>query len=192
MSTQAQLERQYGQAWDDLERLLDALESAKFWRAKPERADLPSLYLKVCDHLALVRSRGYSALLERRLDTLAQRAYRQLYRRRSQYFLPFVQFLAGGFPRLLRQYGGLFALSSLLLFGPFVLCLTLFYLKPEWIFYVLGQEQVAQMEQMYLRGEAAVFGGGRNDADNFQMFGFYIQNNISIDFRCFAGGIFYG
>jgi len=56
----------------------------------------------------------------------------------------------------------------------------------------MGQDQVAQLEEMYLRGESAVFGAGRDEADNFQMFGFYIQNNISIDFRCFAGGIFYG
>lgn len=192
MSTQAQLEQRHGSSWNDLEVILDSLESAKFWRKRAEHQRLPDLYLSVCEHLSLVRSRGYSALLERRLDSLAQRAYRQLYRRRSQFVRPLFRFLLTGFPALLRKHGALFALSCALLFGPFFSCLALFYIQPEWIFYVMGQDQVAQLEEMYLRGESAVFGAGRDEADNFQMFGFYIQNNISIDFRCFAGGIFYG
>lgn len=192
MSTQAQLEQRHSATWADLEAVLDSLESARFWRKRVDHPKLPELYMGVCEHLSLVRSRGYSALLERRLDSLAQRAYRQLYRRRSQFVRPFFRFILGGFPRLLRKHGALFALSCALLFGPFFICLTLFYVQPEWIFYVMEQDQVAQVEDMYLRGESAVFGNGRDEADNFQMFGFYIQNNISIDFRCFAGGVFYG
>lgn len=192
MSTQAQLEREQGEAWGELETLLDAMESTRARGDRALRARLPELYFSVCEHLALVRSRGYSATLERRLDALAQRAYRQMYRRRSQLLQPFLRFVGGGFPRLLRRHGALFALSCALLFGPFLACLALLYANPEWVFFILGQDQVADIESMYLRGEAAVFSGARTDADNFRMFGFYIQNNISIDFRCFAGGIFFG
>lgn len=192
MSTQAQLEQRHAATWDELEQVLLSLESAKFWKKPVAQHRLPDLYTAVCEHLALARSRGYSVRLEQRLDSLAQRAYRQLYRRKSAFLRPFLQFVSTGFPCLLRQHGLLFALSSALLFGPFFIALLVFYVQPDWIFYLMNHDQVVQIEQMYLRGEAAVFDNGRNEADNFQMFGFYIQNNISIDFRCFAGGIFFG
>ena len=192
MSTQAQLELQHTTTWQELEQVLASLESAKFWRKTVDHHRLPDLYAQVCEHLALAQSRGYSARLEQQLDSLAQRAYRQLYRKKVSFFRPFIKFICGGFPRLLRKHGALFALSSALLFVPFLAALLLFFLQPDWIFYLMNHDQVVQIEHMYLRGESAVFGNGRNEADNFQMFGFYIQNNISIDFRCFAGGVFFG
>ncbi len=192
MSTQAQLEQRYSELWSELEAVLTSLESAKFWRKAHDHHRLPELYAAVCEHLALAQSRGFSVRLEQRLDSLAQRSYRQLYRRRSAIMRPLFTFICGGFPSFLRKHSGLFVLSCALIFGPLVVCMVLLYMQPGWIFYVMGHDQVASIEHMYLRGESAVFGSGRNEADNFRMFGFYIQNNISIDFRCFAGGVFFG
>lgn len=193
MLTQTQLEQSFGAQWLELEQLLSALESARFWRRSAvDRGRLPTLYTLVCEHLALSESRQYSLQLIARLEGLSRRAYRQIYRRRSNFLRPLLRFICGGFPQLLRKHSGAFSLSCLLLFLPFFASVGLYFFKPEWIFYIMTQDQVAQMEQMYLQGEAGVFGAGRDEADNFRMFAFYIQNNISIDFRCFAGGIFFG
>lgn len=192
MSTQHQLELQHRATWEELETVLNSLESGKFWKKREKVDRLPELYSKLCEHLALIRSKGFSAQLEQRLDALAQRCYRQLYRRRSQFIRPFWSFVCGGFPRILRKHGLLFALSSAFLFVPMLAMIALIYAYPEWIFYLMEHNQVAQLESMYLQGESEVFNSSRDESDHFAMFGFYIQNNISIDFRCFAGGVFFG
>jgi uncharacterized membrane protein SpoIIM required for sporulation len=54
---------------------------------------------------------------------------------------------------------------------------------------VLDGGQLAEFRTMYSDGSAAI---GRTAGDDWSMFGFYIFNNISIAFQCFAGGMVFG
>ena len=63
--------------------------------------------------------------------------------------------------------------------------------SPEYIFSLMSAEDVADFESMYSqvqdRDESA-----RDAGTQLTMFAFYIENNVSIAFRCFAGGILFG
>jgi uncharacterized membrane protein SpoIIM required for sporulation len=64
-------------------------------------------------------------------------------------------------------------------------------IAPELIYSLAEPSQVAMMEQMYDPANRRL--GRERQADtDLMMFGFYIYNNISIDFRTFAGGLLFG
>jgi len=52
-------------------------------------------------------------------------------------------------------------------------------------------ETAAQFEEMYSDSADAI-GSVRGADENWTMFGFYIKNNISVAFQCFAGGMIAG
>jgi uncharacterized membrane protein SpoIIM required for sporulation len=56
---------------------------------------------------------------------------------------------------------------------------------------VLDGSQVRQLERMY-DPQARKLGREREADTDIFMFGFYIKNNISVAFRCFAGGMVIG
>jgi uncharacterized membrane protein SpoIIM required for sporulation len=60
-------------------------------------------------------------------------------------------------------------------------------IQPDLAYLVSSPEQIAQFEAMYTGKELGRV--ARDASTDFSMFGFYIFNNISIAFRCFAGGI---
>lgn len=80
----AQFEASYSAQWDELEALLAATEQRSRWRratSQPADAErLASLYRAVCEHLALARGRAYPIHLSERLEDLAHRAHRLIYR----------------------------------------------------------------------------------------------------------------
>ena len=65
------------------------------------------------------------------------------------------------------------------------------WLDEEAIYSVLDSSQVRHMERIY-DPEAKKIGRERDSDTDVFMFGFYIQNNISVAFRCFAGGLLLG
>ena len=62
---------------------------------------------------------------------------------------------------------------------------------PEWVYSVMSASQVSGLEAMY-DPSAESFGRERQSDSDFQMFGFYIMNNISIAFQLFASGLLFG
>ncbi|MEO1172919.1 MAG: stage II sporulation protein M [Myxococcota bacterium] len=64
-------------------------------------------------------------------------------------------------------------------------------LEPEYAYSVLDPGTAASMEAMYDPSSERHLRPRDADTD-WQMFGFYIRNNVGIGFRTFAGGVFAG
>ena len=64
------------------------------------------------------------------------------------------------------------------------------YLDETLIYTLVDPEQVRQFEHMYNPSSLHHFNTENRQSDsNLYMFGFYIYNNISIGFQCFASGL---
>ncbi len=152
--------------------------------------EFPSRYREICHHLALSRDRQYSTALVERLEHLALAGHQWLYGARA-FGGSVREFLFHGFPALVRRRIRYIAASSLLFFGPLIACLIVIQLFPDFAQVVLDSNQLNEAQQMYAPGNTRL--GLQRSADNdFVMFGFYVANNVRIDFQCFAGGILFG
>lgn len=194
--------RCHEQEWGQLEALVAARFKYRTGNLKkdsslsPEQAmdpaAFPSLYRRVCLHLALARERHYPPALIDRLDRLALSGHQVFYGTRS--LLRIGQFIVHDFPALIREHGRLFWFSSALLYLPGLIMGLLVYFRPEMVYSLLDYFSVLHLEEMYRTGGAIEIetGSGRVADENFKMFGYYIKNNISIGFQCFASGILFG
>lgn len=172
--------------WVQVEDLLDRLDEGR--RIEHELAELPALYRRCCHHLALARQRHYDAEVEGRLHRIALRGYDRLYRRRSGGLRVLSRFLGADFPRLVRRYAGTFWLATILFYGPGVAMGWLVLEEPDTVYSLMDPDQVEQFEDMYREAPESDRGA---DLD-FEMFGFYILNNVSIALRTFASGVLLG
>lgn len=175
--------------WREFEELVDMLERGKEHPLAPE---LPRRFREVCADLALAQSRLYGLRLIERLNELVIRGNKQLQRARTGTFSRMVRFVAADFPALVRQEWRLFWLCNALFWIPFFLLLFSIHHDVSWVQSLLGAEGMQGMEQMY-GGESQQLSHLRGKyGSNFMMFCHYINNNIGIDFRIFAGGILMG
>lgn len=149
------------------------------------------LYRKVCHYHSLAKSRRYSSFLVDRLGDLVVRGHRQLYQQKRAFTYHFIAFFIRDFPLLVRSQWRVFLLASALLYVPALILSVLVVFVPESVYTVLPPDSVSGFESMY-RPENRTLGEAREAETNWYMFGFYIQNNISVAFRTFASGIIFG
>lgn len=193
MLNQQSFEAAHKAEWEQLTTMLDALESAKFWRRRRlDTQTFPTLYAALCQHHAIATSRGYSHGLTSRLHTLIQRGHQQLYRYKGNWLRNFLEFATTGFPQAIRRERRIVYLASLLFFGPFFIFMIICAYNPDITDLVLGSEQRRGMEHMYDPSKRDYRPKGHEDSGAFLMFAYYIYNNVSIGFRMFAGGILFG
>ncbi len=145
-------------------------------------------YRRLCHQLALARSRNYSPHLIARLNLLVLRGHQQLYRRRENVLRHFLRFVVQDFPRLIRREWRLCLVATLLFYLPIGMMGLLVWLSPELAYVAVGADMIDDVETMY----NPQMDRGREAESDWMMFGFYIQNNIGIGFRTFAGGILLG
>jgi uncharacterized membrane protein SpoIIM required for sporulation len=176
--------------WDSLQSWLSALDRQPKRTLRQEQAlDFPSSYRRVCHHLALARGRGYSHEISDRLQRLVQQGHRVLYRAPAPRWHRVAGFLVAGFPRLVRAQWRCMAAAAALFYLPALITLVLMQVRPELAHTVFSSAQLAQFEKMYDPANAHI---GRSSGTDMQMFGFYVMNNVSIAFRTFASGLFFG
>ena len=191
---QEQFEHKNRKLWQQLGEQLDELEKFRIRRRGEDLpADLPYAYRQVCNHYALARGRRYSPQLVEQLHRLILRGHQQLYTRRGAWFWRFLAFLAADFPRTLRLHRNYFWVALMMFLLPGLLLGGLCMVDDTLIYSVMSDAEVANMEEMY-RPDNARPGRTleRSAESDFQMFGFYIFNNIGIGFRTFAMGILAG
>lgn len=178
-------------AWQRLETLLAQLGKFRARHASGF-SELPALYRQACNHYSIARSREYSPQLQQRLHQLVLRAHQQLYGQPSPGWLRrAVQFFVYTFPQAIRRDGRLFLLTMFLFYAPAAIIGWLCFVQNDLVYSVLDYSQVARFERMYDTARAAL--GREREADtDFMMFGYYIQHNIGIGFRTFAGGLLLG
>jgi len=189
---QSRFEARHQAEWYAFGDILDALEKS---RKDPPAAisDFPAAYRRLCQHLALARSRGYSSHSVDYLQQLAQRGHQQLYRHRSPLGGRLLGFMLGGFPRLVREEWRHVLAASLLFYLSLLGMAALVLAFPELIYSLVSANQVEQMEAMY-DPAARRLGefGTRGSGEDWVMFGYYVMNNIGIAFQTFAGGLLFG
>jgi uncharacterized membrane protein SpoIIM required for sporulation len=202
--TPAQFEQRYGAEWQELAGLLDLVEgtqrkarsagrSPERKRAKPEIAAerLAALYRRTCEHLALARARSYPVPMVARLDDLAHRAHQAIYRRSDFGWARLRRLFQIDFPQAVRAHVGYVLAATLLFLVPLLVVGVITYVRPSFALTVMDASQLHDFEVMYSEANEAI--GRRRDANSdWAMFGFYIRNNISVGFQCFAGGLVAG
>jgi uncharacterized membrane protein SpoIIM required for sporulation len=177
--------------WKRLESLIAALSPGSRQRvSEAELAELPKLYRQACQDLALAQRRMYGRELVGRLNELALRGREQLYRAPSRYLRQWLEFLASGFPRLVREEWRFFWICSVVFLVPLVGVAVMAHERPDLLYSVLDPEALETVEKMYAPSESL---SAKRDADsNVAMFAFYIRNNVGIDFQIFASGLVFG
>ena len=177
---QMPFEAAHAREWDEFEAFLDNKKSF-------DPAEMPARFRRISQSLALAAERHYSADLVDRLNRLALRGHHALYanqRRESQQIL---DFMLGGFPRLVREEWRLVLAAALLFFGPLLLLIAVLQAFPDFVHYLLSPQQIASFHEMYDPANRRL---GMREADtSMAMFGFYIWNNVRIGFQTFAGGL---
>ncbi|WP_295384512.1 stage II sporulation protein M [uncultured Thiodictyon sp.] len=193
---QGPFEATHATEWADYRRLLADLEG-RARRPDPtvdrELARFPALYRRLCAHYALARTRRYAPGLIAQLHDLVRRGYPCLYRRRLAWLAPTLGFMATTFPRTLRSHARVCALAAALFFLPAAFMGLACGQDSELIYSLMSAHQVTELESMYDPGAAKPGRGADRQADtDFQMFGFYVMNNIGIGFRTFGAGLLLG
>lgn len=186
--TSGDFEHRNEERWAEYERLAGLLEKGK---RDPQLASMPRRFREMCADLALAQSRMYGARITERLNTLVIRGYEQIYRK-SGGMRAIAEFLTAGFPQVVRREWRLFWLCSVVFWLPFFAMMLSANHDILWVQSVLGASGMQEMEKMY-GGEAEQLAHIREQyGSNFMMFCFYLNNNVGIDFRIFAGGILAG
>jgi len=191
---QHQFVSQHALFWDEMANLLSTNNAPT---KQPPIAlasihhDFPTQFRKLCHHLSVARSRGYSHSLTQRLENLVFAGYQILYRRRPSFLVNVIYYLLIGFPQRVRTESTWVVMASCLFFIPLLLTLVGLQFYPELVYLVINSESLLELELMYQPGLDTV-GRIRDTATNIEMFGFYVFNNTSIGFKTFASGLFFG
>ncbi len=182
---QQSFEQQHQQSWQEIETLLDKPKKAR------NSARCAESYMTLCQHLALSKQRLYDTALIERLNKLVMRQYHELYRDGPESRLNFYAFFVRDFPLALYQHRYFIALAILVSVIPGLIAGFWIFFDETAIYSVLDSASVRQVEDMYDPAASRLGRERESDTDIF-MFGFYIQNNISVAFRCFAAGLLAG
>lgn len=152
--------------------------------------EVPSAYRQLCHHLAVARERHYSPALVERLQQLALRLHQKIYGVRGEGLLGALRFLWQDLPRQVRGEWRLVTISSLLFFGTWMAAFLLVRAQPNLVHLLLSPEEAAKYVQMY--DPKTPIAGATGATRDVLMFGWYILNNIGIDFQIFASGLLAG
>lgn len=191
--TPLHFETLYQSEWAELEvelRTILASRSARKEAADIDGERVAALYRRACEHLALARARAYPRYLLDRLEKLTSDAHQVIYQHRDYGLARMRRAALYDFPRAVRAHATYVWISTALFVIPMLLVGWVVYQNPDLILSVVDYETAAEFEEMYSEGKDST---RIRDADSDWMaFGFYIQNNISVAFRFFAGGLIAG
>lgn len=184
---QLEFESLYAGLWSEIDILLSDTTGAD----AASLAEFPQKYRQLCQHLAVAKSRRYSASLISHLNNLVQQGYETLYTESSRHKGGVMEFILYGFPAALRANKGYLWVAAAVFVLPFILMMIAVILNDQLIYSLMGSGDVRSMESMY-DPSLRKLGRERQSDSDIMMFGFYIYNNIGIAFKCFATGLFAG
>lgn len=192
---QSSFEDKYRESWHTYVQLLDELEGIR--DKSEEHEDLwhsfPARYRKICQHYSAAQDRQYSPVLNDYLHQLVLRGHRFLYKQKSSAWSQLFSFLHHGFPQALRREWRVWLLSSVLFYVPAVFMGIMCYLDSEFLYSLVEYNQVQEIESMYDPVNKNVGRTSERQGDSdFMMFGYYIMNNVGIDFKAYATGLLFG
>lgn len=186
--TPMRFEAEYGALWNEFAEQLALARTGK----PVDGALLAARYRRMCENLALAQSRAYPIHLVARLEALAQDAHQLIYRRQDYGLHRLGRLLRVELPRAVRAEARYVLLALVLFALPMALSFVLALKGPDFALHLLEANQLRSFEQMYADGKHAVGPKVREASSDWQMFGYYIFNNIGIGFRAFGAGILAG
>lgn len=178
-------EKANAETWDELERIVGEIEKR---RESPDAARVPALLRQVCGDLSLSQQRMYGRRLSDRLNALVISAYGLMRRASARSGERALKFILITFPSALRAEWRLFWLNMTLFFLPMFAFIAAAHFDPRWIFAIVTPSMQADMDSMY-SATAPIEALRTKYGSDFMMWAFYIQNNVGIGFRIFAGGV---
>ena len=159
--------------------------------AESRLEDFPARYRALCGELAVARERQVDVARIERLEVLVAAGHRALYAARRPAWSAVGDFLARRLPRAVRAEWRMVLAALALLFLPLLIALGALQLNPQLVYLLLGGEELTRFERMY-SPDAQLVGWGGQAGSQWMMYGYYIANNVGIDFQCFAGGLLFG
>jgi uncharacterized membrane protein SpoIIM required for sporulation len=193
--TPIRFEHMHRDEWIELEETLDRLMSRgrdrSAGRPPISGARVAALYRRACAQLALARARAYPAYIVERLERMTSEAHQLIYHRREVGLGRLRGMVAVDFPSAVRRHMPYVAVAAATFLVPTIVIALVVYWRPELILSVVSSETAGSFEKMY-SPTAESIGRSRDASTDWLMFGFYIRNNMSVAFQCFAGGIFAG
>lgn len=151
----------------------------------------PEKFRMLCHHLAIAKKRRYSPQLIDYLNGLVTKAHHYFYQHNSRYHFQWLDFLVHDFPSAIRRNRIFVTVAAILFLLPLLSMGIACFLNEEFIFSIMSYSDVIVMESMYDPTNDRI-GRERGTETDVMMFGHYIQNNIGIAFRTFAGGVLFG
>jgi uncharacterized membrane protein SpoIIM required for sporulation len=183
---QKQFEQQHEALWSQIDAIID--DKSKQLSTADAR-DLPQLYRRLCQSLALALQRGYSPSLTDYLQKQVADCHRRLYGTAIERPLTLRHWMLVVFPRLVREEWRFLLLAILAFWGVGLVVGLLVWFEPQWAYAFFEPQKLDHFRNMY---RSPTMKAGRGDEGDLMMFGVYIWNNVSIVFRTFAGGILGG
>ncbi len=184
---QESFEQQGRARWARIDSIVQTLERQ---RTVADAATLPALYRQLCADVALAQHRMYTSSLCADLNARLIRTRNALTRTSSRSTSGFARFFIQDFPRAVRRDWRLVWLSFALFFIPVAGMIIAARYEPRWIFSILSQDMMRQMDGMYGSDTSDEF-IDNEFGSRFAMFGHYIQNNISIGLRTVGAGLLF-
>jgi uncharacterized membrane protein SpoIIM required for sporulation len=155
-------------------------------------AEFAPRYRALCQQLALARDRDYALSLVNDLHRLVQAGHDRLYQARAGLGTRAWHYAVSGFAQDVRRNARWILAAAVLMFGPAIAMMLAVRAAPDLAYLLLTPSEVAKFESMYAHDADTLGRVARDASTDVAMFGFYIFNNVSIAFRCFAGGITFG
>lgn len=184
---QIEFEQLHGAFWDRMQHMLES-NSADI---KSGVGEFPADYRRLCQHLAMAKSRRYAPGLSNRLNQLVSLGYQALYGQRISNRGLIMEFLLIGFPAALRSNAAYLWIAGAVFVLPYLAMMIACLVNDQMLYSVMDAGNVRMMEAMY-EPSIEKFGRESQASTDLFMFGFYIYNNIGIAFKCFATGLFAG
>lgn len=160
---------------------------------KQSHYPLVALYRQICEHYALACQRHYSPMLIDELHRRVLIGHRLIHNHQKNYKGQFLTFIFYSFPQAVRDHQWLFWFCFALFYAPCLVMGIGCYLNDELIYSVMSEADVYHMEEMYNPANKHIGREASRASDtDLMMFGHYVQNNVGIDFRIYALGVFFG
>ncbi len=185
--SQDQFEAKHKAFWAQFEAMLVEMEALKRKGEAKSFQPFPRAYRQVCKHLSLAQSRCYSAHVVDKLNFLVMRGHDLIYRDPSLFLGKIAHFFLVSFPVAVRKERVLLLTCFLLFAVPTVCTYFAVRMDPTNAYYMISPHELDSYVSMHDPANQSARSGG----DDIMMFGFYIYNNVGINFRTFAGGLLY-
>ncbi len=184
----ADFEKKNEPHWVELEEAVKTLDKR---RAPNEVARIPQLFRQICGDLALAQHRMYGRKLCARLNSIVISMWGHLHASINRGGSGMALFFGRTFPEAVRAESRVVWLCFAMFWLPFLAFIATAYFEPKWIYAALPIEKQIEMEASYGKGGMSEY-IHEKFGNSFAAMGFYIMNNVTIAFRSFACGVFFG